>query len=337
VSRNPTAERVYGFKPRVKIGKSKHSWESHADAGTLMKDVLHWLDFLAAQNPNRFIFSGLPALLEMCNKRRVRNNLKPVGMRHLKKALAFLRDWHIISPYFTAWDGRYGFIFEPHDARRSEEHGVCIKHAQMNPYGDLPEPPDGARRGTQRALQEHSKGHSEGTARGTQRAPLVAPEDVFSGTIRGTVRGTDDSAKPIDCVELTDEQVAKWMTENVQADASKVIRLYGSNAVGSEGLIDGRSAKRLNGREEKDQKQERVSEVVSSGEPRTEEAKPKAKQPGRKRDVLSADEYDRAKTERSLAEEKAEYESRPLCAKCGFKHYPDKACIQITEPKRKKS
>jgi hypothetical protein len=165
----------------------------------------------------------------------------------------------------------------------------------------------------------------------------VAPEDVFSGTIRGTVRGTDDSAKPIDCVELTDEQVAKWMTENVQADASKVIRLYGSNAVGSEGLIDGRSAKRLNGREEKDQKQERVSEVVSSGEPTTAEAKPKAKQPGRKRDVLPADEFEIVRRQEESAkigaELKAEYDARLVCPKCGIKHLGDDC---KAEPYRKK-
>jgi hypothetical protein len=164
----------------------------------------------------------------------------------------------------------------------------------------------------------------------------VAPEDVFSGTVRGTARGTDDSAKPIDCVELTDEQVAKWMTDNVQDAASKVLRLYGSNAVRSEGLMNGRSAKRLNGRE--DQKQERVSEVFSlEAKPKTAEAIPSAiksnpKQPGRKRDVLTADEFAAKKDADGIEEWKAEIAARPACPKCGVKHLGD--CKG--EPYRKK-
>ncbi len=129
----PTAERDLGFKSHVSLGKSKHSWESHADRGTLMKDVLHVLDLLAANDEkSRFIFAELSAILRLCNKRRIKNKLKPCSMSHLKHVFAFLHSFHIISPYFTTWDGRYGFIFEPHDARRTVEHGVCIKHLDHN-------------------------------------------------------------------------------------------------------------------------------------------------------------------------------------------------------------
>jgi len=56
--------------------------------------------------------------------------------------------------------------------------------------------------------------------------------------------------------------------------------------------------------------------------------------------VLPREEFlfvkDREKVTANLAEERAEYESRPLCEKCGFKHYPEKDCIQIVDSKRKR-
>ncbi len=59
----------------------------------------------------------------------------------------------------------------------------------------------------------------------------------------------------------------------------------------------------------------------------------------RVKSILSREEYElvqsRIKVEADLAEEMAEYDSRPLCSKCGFKHYPEKECILPAEPKRK--
>lgn len=342
--RNPTAEREYGFKRRVKKGKGKHSWESHAKAGTLLKDVLHWLELLAANEPGRFVFITMPVLLQKCNARRIKNKLKPCSLSNLKHIFVFLHDMHIASPRFTTWDGRDGFIFEPHDARCSVEKGVCIKHTYTaNQLAEMrknwPSEKDAAEqllrmaeqllrmygstpRSTDAALDEHRCS--------TAVALPVAPLSAFRSTVGSTPRSTAEDVKPTDCAELTDEQVAKWMTENVQVGASKVCKV-----VGFEGLKEAKVTKEAPKSKSEEQQQERVSEVVSSGEPRTAEAKPKAKQPGRERDVLPPLEFSRAKTEDSLAEEKAEYEARPLCAKCGFKHYPDKPCIQMREPKRK--
>jgi hypothetical protein len=89
-------------------------------------------------------------------------------------------------------------------------------------------------------------------------------------------------------------------------------------------------------KQQQPQRQEQVREDVSlEDKPTTAEATARAKAQGRRKPVLPEAEYAHAKIE-PLTDELAEYNARPLCAKCGFKHYPDKACIQITETKRKR-
>jgi hypothetical protein len=254
MSKKPTAERRLGFKSHVPLRKSKHSWESHADRGSFMKDVLHVLDLLAANDKvRRFVFAGLPAILKQCNNRRIKNKLKPCSLSHLKHVFAFLRDFHIISPYANGWDGRFGFIFEPHDARRSIKDGVCIKHLDYNrraPYGDLGEPTDGTRCST-------------------DVAPFVAPQAPFCSSARSTSRSTVDDGKPTDCTELTDEQVAEWMAKNVPDAApkvskvSKVSRLEGLKAIEvsnqEQGQPKDQSLKSISSSRLTDQKQEPAS------------------------------------------------------------------------------
>jgi hypothetical protein len=89
--------------------------------------------------------------------------------------------------------------------------------------------------------------------------------------------------------------------------------------------------------QEQSQRQERVSEVFSSVEPTTAEATPKAKQPGRKRDVLPEFEYSRQKDAGALEEWKAEIAARPPCPKCGAPHPPDPNCSGKSEPPRRRS
>jgi hypothetical protein len=86
--------------------------------------------------------------------------------------------------------------------------------------------------------------------------------------------------------------------------------------------------------QEQPQKQEREREAFTS-KPNTAEATATPKSE-RKRPVLSEHDFGRQKVSASLAEEMAEYEARPLCSKCGFKHVLQKACLQPAESKRKK-
>jgi hypothetical protein len=331
----PTAEREYGFKRRVKLGKSKHSWESHADAGTLLKDVLHWLELLAANEPGRFVFIKMPTLLQKCNARRIKNKLKPSSLSNLKHIFVLLHDLHIASPRFTTWDGRDGFIFEPHDARCSVERGVCIKHTYtskqlesmrknwpsekeaceqlLRMYGSTPG-------STGVALKEHRCS--------TAVALPVAPSSDFRSTVRGTLRSTAEDVKPTDCEELTDEQVAEWMAQNAPDAASKV-----SKVISFEGSKVMKVMKE--GDQEQDQAQEQVRGDVSlEDKPTTAEARAKAQ--GRRNAVLTADEFAAKNDADGIEQWKAEIAVRPTCPKCGVKHLGDACVSKDTGPKRKK-
>jgi hypothetical protein len=70
-----------------------------------------------------------------------------------------------------------------------------------------------------------------------------------------------------------------------------------------------------------------VSASFSEAKPTTAEAKAtasaiKSTRKDRKHPVLTPDEYAAAKTERELAELKAEIEARPMCLICKIKHGP---------------
>ncbi len=271
-------EQLLGFQRRVPLRKDrKHSWESHAVAGSLMKDVLHTLDLLAANDKTQFIFASLPAILKMCNQRRSRNKLPPCKMRQLKRILALLYDLHIVSHYFKSWDGRYGFVFEPHDGRccTLDKHGniirkkysvkmepqpdggvICVKHAYrgMPPYGTLGEPPEGHRRDT-----------AQDTMKTPARTPVRTPQDAFEDTTQDTIRDTGDSSQLTNCVELTDEQVTEWLAEHAQWALSKVRRSVSLDKVGKVLGFKG-----LQGSEVSNQVSSSENEPQGQGQPRPE-------------------------------------------------------------------
>lgn len=319
------------------------SWKKHARTGTALREVLGMLDGWATRyapneggadplatigQPNargrRFIMVHRATILKQCFKGK-RKESPNYSIQHLKRILEELRAQHIISKYFDTNDGRYGFVVAPHDSLCHVRNGVCV----------LPD-------------RASTRAHDE-----PQQEPMmslnVSPVPVIDEPQREPQHEPGKSFHESDFIDFTDAEIAKWFADGMQPGGPiRCIRLsdvsehpknpsypdFSQEALEHhEQFLKSKAQKR---QQEQPQRQERVSEVVSSREPRTAEAKPKAKQPGRKRDVLSPLEFDRAKTEDSLAEEKAEYESRPLCAKCGFKHYPDKACIQITESKRKR-
>ena len=141
----------------------KHGWEHHAHTGTLVRALLARLDYLAAKDKGRFVFATLPALLKMCNKGRAKADC--YSLVQLKKALAEFRARHIVSPYFTRWDGQYGFVMEPHVAGKGRAHlvdNVCV----LDAYRD------------ERPLDETSQG-----------SPHDAPKRGHAGDTQGTRRG----------------------------------------------------------------------------------------------------------------------------------------------------
>jgi hypothetical protein len=187
-------------------------------------------------------------------------------------------------------------------------------------------------------------GQQEGSQNGSGRAVKTAAVPAIDGSQNGSQNGSDQSLYDANFALLTDQEKADWLANGMQNGAStRVTRLsevpahpmYPSYPGAQDALkrheqfLKKRAGKQ---RQEQPQKQERVS-VIGSLEIKPT---PKAKQPGRKRDVLPPDEYKHAKVSALAAEELAEYEARPLCPKCGFKHEPSNDCIQIRESKRKR-
>ena len=130
---NSQTERDFSdsFLWRVQLRADRpHLWKHHARVGTLMREVLGLLDKWARNDPQRFVPASLAAILKNCNKGK-RSEGKSYTLRHLKFVMAELRARHIISPYFTTWDGRDGFVMEPHELRTCllDDGKVCQKRA----------------------------------------------------------------------------------------------------------------------------------------------------------------------------------------------------------------
>ena len=194
---NPEQRRqLLGFQRRVPLRKDRKQLGIPCCCRFPHEGRTYTLDLLAANDKTQFIFASLPAILKMCNQRRSRNKLPPCKMRQLKRIIALLYDLHIVSHYFKSWDGRYGFVFEPHDGRcytldkpgniirtkygvkmepQPDGGVICIKHAYrgMQPSGTLGEPPEGHRRDT-----------AQDTMKTPARTPVRTPQDAFEDTLR---------------------------------------------------------------------------------------------------------------------------------------------------------
>jgi hypothetical protein len=104
-----------------------HSLKSHARRGTALHELLGILDLLAGNDPQRFVVASIAALMKLCNKGE-RSNRIVYSETWIKKTLAELRARHIVSTYFTAWDGRYGFVVAPHDFLCYRRGNICTMH-----------------------------------------------------------------------------------------------------------------------------------------------------------------------------------------------------------------
>jgi hypothetical protein len=119
---------------RVKLRAGRgHTLKHHARRGTVIYELLGILDLLAAEDELkgtrcRFVFASIAALVDMCNKGERKNGIHYTET-WVKEALAELRARHIISGYFTAQDGRKGFIVAPHDSLCYRDGAECVLHA----------------------------------------------------------------------------------------------------------------------------------------------------------------------------------------------------------------
>jgi len=171
----------------------------------------------------------------------------------------------------------------------------------------------------------------------------VSPVPVIDEPQREPQHEPGKSFHESDFIDFTDAEIAKWFADGMQPGGPiRCIRLsdvsehpknpsypdFSQEALEHhEQFLKSKAQKR---QQEQPQRQERVSEVVSSGEPSTAEAKPKVKQPGRKRDVLDTREFENERLVRELFNP----DSMPLCPLCG-KHHIGDGCQKIVEDPRK--
>ena len=349
MTRKPTAEREYGFKPRVKIGKSKHTWESHADAGTLLKDVLHILDFLAASEPNRFIFSGLASTSEDVQQATHQEQVKAV----LTEPPASTSSHSFATGISSRRTSRRGTVVtvssSSHMKRGNQSSMASASSMRKRIRTETCQSRPMAR--VVVALAKHCKS--------AQRAPfvapvvaLVAPSSDFRSTVGSAPRSTDDSSKPTDCEELTDEQVAKWMTRECTR-----CRLYGYTVRRFEDKE--LESKRVGPRRTSTSKSKINPKInskiacfqVFESKPKNRRSNSNSNTERQKTACARPDEYARAKEEKDLADYEqqlardvaalaAQIAARPLCPICKIKHGPlaegevckvlDLAMLQLT-------
>lgn len=330
----------------------EHSWKHHARSGSLLYELLGWIDVMAAkaeaETGVRFVFAKRTTLLTKCFKGK-RNDKKNYGSSaHLDRVLAELREQHILSEYRETALG-VGFVVAPHDSlcHREKNGKTCMLPDRSI---QLPDPDFPVSNWRQRVLaavaKRESKGERQDSDKGSggiaNKIAIRVAVPALEDSEKGNEKGSGQSLYDANFALLTESEKADWLANGMQVGAStRCTRgslladepAYPSYPSAQDELKHHEHFLKSKQRQQQEQpqRQEQVSGVVSL-EPTTAEATPKAKQPGRKRDVLPEFEYSRQKDARALEEWKAEIASRPTCSKCGVKHLGD--CKG--EPYRKK-
>jgi hypothetical protein len=101
-----------------------------------LRELVGMLELIAENDPSRFVFPNMPAIIEMCHKYKQPTN--KFGERWLRYALAELRARSIISKRLRhladrrlGW--REGFYLMPHDAVCIERNGPCVFQQGFDP------------------------------------------------------------------------------------------------------------------------------------------------------------------------------------------------------------
>jgi hypothetical protein len=335
----------------------EHSWKHHARSGSLLYELLGWIDQMAAKKEAetgvRFVFAKRQTLLTKCFKGK-RSEGKHYNIRKLDAVLAELREQHIISKYFETADRKWcGFVVAPHDSLCHKERSgqTCFLPDRSIRFPLTFPAPNWRERvlaaAKTAALRQHNGSHY-GSERAVITAVITAAVPVIDGSQNGSQNGSDQTLYAANFALLTESEQADWLAHGMQdGSPTRCTRgslladepAYPSDPGAQEALEHHEHFLKSKQRQQQvqPQRQERVSGVVSlEDKPTTAEATPKAKQPGRKRDVLPEFEYSRQKDARALEEWKAEIAARPPCPKCGAPHPPDPNCSGKSEPPRKK-
>jgi hypothetical protein len=251
----------FNWRVPLRTGR-KHGWEHHGKKGTLVRRLLGVLEMWASNDPqHHFIFCSLESLLKQCNKSGDAHSIN-----HLKHVLHEFRLRHIISPYFTAYDGRYGFIMEPHDARARREGSLCIIHHPRDPEYKLHITSQGS---PYDAPREHAGG-TEGAPRehagGTPGALTGAPISQNGSTIGGSIGGTDELEQVYKNPELAEAYAQKWLAERGMVGALKLLKSV-SREAGKQGSNEAANAETESdqGKDEEQQQEQKPEQGKGNG------------------------------------------------------------------------
>jgi len=102
----------------------------------VLREVIGYLDKLAGNDPQRFVFATVKDIVRHCNK--FSQGRAPYQQRAVEYALAFLRKQHLISrPVKRPRLGvmYQGFIVTPHDSLAMREKGCCDFKGQLGAPG----------------------------------------------------------------------------------------------------------------------------------------------------------------------------------------------------------
>jgi hypothetical protein len=125
------------FRPRFDELQSGEICKLEHHYSGLLRELIGWLDLLASNRPDRFVYCGVEAMVEHCHRYKQPNN--KFGKRLIEYALKELRARHIISKrLFRFVDGvqREGFIVAPHDCLCVRETPTdCVLVGQLKASG----------------------------------------------------------------------------------------------------------------------------------------------------------------------------------------------------------
>jgi hypothetical protein len=121
-------------RPIVKLKPGKKCSLKEHYRGAL-RELIGILDLLAANDPERFVFAGVDALVERCKKFKSKTKY---GRRQIEHALAEFRAHYIVSKRLRrVRDGveREGYIVTPHDCLCVGEGDRCVFKGQGHVTG----------------------------------------------------------------------------------------------------------------------------------------------------------------------------------------------------------
>ena len=124
------------FLPAIALKNTSDQCSLKKHCRGCLREVMGYLDLLAAKNPHRFVFASVKNITAHCNKFRLKGR-PPYKDSMVKKSLAFARVHYLIGPlYELRVDGvpRKGFQVLAHDSMFVREGKLCRAPLYDDPF-----------------------------------------------------------------------------------------------------------------------------------------------------------------------------------------------------------